>query len=124
MTSRKIDTLLWFALPVLLLFLVPVGFVSNDGLGHSRSFADGSWGLNPNHLLFEPLGAWWQSLWAGSQREPVDVLKLLSALCGAAAAALVRYGVAPRPGGRPITRRPGWPSPRPSSGYGFRTRST
>lgn len=98
MTSRKIDTLLWFFLPVLLLFLVPVGFVSNDGLGHSRSFANGSWNVNPNHLLFETLGAWWQNLWVrgGSQRETVDILKLLSAVSGALAVALFRWGVAGR----------------------------
>ena len=98
MSSRTTDALLWLVLAVLLLYTIPIGFVSNDGLGHSRSFARGSWHFNPNHLLFEPLGAWWQDLWArsGSQREPVDVLKLLSALFGATAAGLFRYGVAPR----------------------------
>ncbi|HKI02555.1 MAG TPA: hypothetical protein VKK31_11285 [Thermoanaerobaculia bacterium] len=92
------DALLWLFLPALLLCTIPIGFVSNDGLGHSLEFAAGSWHLNPNHLLFEPLGAWWQNLWArsGSHREAVDVLKLLSALSGALAAGLFRYGVAPR----------------------------
>ena len=98
MSPRTLDALVWFVLAVLLLFTIPIGFVSNDGLGHSRSFTQGSWHLNPNHLLFEPLGAWWQDLWIrnGSQREPVDVLKLLSAFFGALAAALFRYGVAAR----------------------------
>ncbi|HEX6903179.1 MAG TPA: glycosyltransferase family 39 protein [Thermoanaerobaculia bacterium] len=98
MTPRTLDALLWFTLAVLLLFTIPVGYVSNDGLGHSRSFEQGTWHLNPNHLTFEPLGAWWQDLWArnGSQRESVDVLKLLSVLFGALAVGLFRYGVAAR----------------------------
>lgn len=98
MSSRTTDALLWLVLAILLLYTIPIGFVSNDGLGHSLSFARGSWHFNPNPLLFEPLGAWWQDLWerSGSQRQPVDVLKLLSALFGAMAAALFRYGVAPR----------------------------
>ncbi len=93
-----IDALLWLVVPAVVLFAIPIGFVSNDGLGHSREFAAGSWQLNPNHLLFEPLGAWWQNLWLrrGSQREPVDVLKLLSVLAGGLAAGLFRYGVASR----------------------------
>lgn len=98
MSPRTLDAFLWLVLAVLLLFTIPIGFVSNDGLGHSLSFAAGTWHLNPNHLLFEPLGAWWQDLWVrnGSQREPVDVLKLLSALSGALAVGLFRYGVAAR----------------------------
>lgn len=96
--ADRLDALLWFVIPVVILFTIPIGFVSNDGLGHSRDFAAGTWRLNPNHLLFEPLGAWWQNLWTrnGSGREPVDILKLLSALSGALAAGLFRYGVAPR----------------------------
>ena len=82
---------------LLALFAMPIGFVSNDGLGHSRTFASGEWPLNPNHLLFEPLGAGWQSLWArlAPGRAGVDALKLLSALAGAAAVALFRLRVAP-----------------------------
>ena len=91
-----LDALLWFLLPVTVLFVLPIGFVSNDGLGHSLDFASGTWRTNPNHVLFEPLGAWWQSLWSGSARAPVDALKLLSALAGALAGALFRLGVAPR----------------------------
>jgi Dolichyl-phosphate-mannose-protein mannosyltransferase len=96
--ADRIDALLWFVVPVLLLSTIPIGFVSNDGLGHSREFAAGIWHLNPNHLLFEPLGAWWQNLWMshGTDRQPVDVLKLLSVLSGALAAGLFRYSVAPR----------------------------
>jgi hypothetical protein len=94
----RIDALLWLAVAIAVLFTIPIGFVSNDGLGHSRSFAAGSWRVNPNHILFEPLGAWWQQAWmrSGYGGEPVDTLKLLSALAGALAAALFRWGVAPR----------------------------
>lgn len=86
-----------------MLWAIPIGFVSNDGLGHSQTFALGTWPLNPNHLLFEPLGAAWQSLWArlAPARAGVDALKLLSALAGAAAVALFRLRVVPLvlPGG-------------------------
>ncbi len=94
----RIDALLWLAVAIAVLFTIPIGFVSNDGLGHSRSFAAGSWRVNPNHILFEPLGAWWQETWmrSGYGGEPVDALKLLSALAGALAVALFRWGVAPR----------------------------
>jgi hypothetical protein len=96
--AGRIDALLWLAVSVAILFTIPIGFVSNDGLGHSRSFAAGSWHVNPNHILFEPLGAAWQNAWmrSGYGGEPVDVLKLLSALAGALAVALFRRGVAPR----------------------------
>ena len=96
--ADRLDALLWLTVSVVILFTIPIGFVSNDGLGHSLDFAAGTWHLNPNHLLFEPLGAWWQNLWTrhGSAREPVDILKLLSGLAGGLAAGLFRFGVAPR----------------------------
>jgi hypothetical protein len=96
--ADRTDALLWLGLSVLLLFTIPIGYVSNDGLGHSRAFAEGRWVLNPNHLLFEPLGAAWQELWGriAPQRAPVDTLKLLSVLAGAIAAALFRFAVASR----------------------------
>ncbi len=96
--ANAIDAILWLAIPAVLLFLLPIGFVSNDGLGHSRDFAAGSWHLDPNHLLFEPLGAWWQNAWMhlGYGGDPVDALKRLSALAGALAAGLFRWAVAPR----------------------------
>ncbi len=94
---HRFDAGLWLVLCSLALFLAPVGFVSNDGLGHSRQFAAGTWTLNPNHLLFEPLGAAWQGLWAklDPARAGVDALKLLAALAGAAAVALFRLRLAP-----------------------------
>lgn len=95
--GSRLDAGLWFVVCALVLCVVPIGFVSNDGLGHSRTFATGDWALNPNHLLFEPLGAAWQSLWArlDPARAAVDALKLLSALAGALAVALFRRHVAP-----------------------------
>lgn len=45
--ADRLDALLWFVIPVLVLFAIPIGFVSNDGLGHSRQFAAGTWQLNP-----------------------------------------------------------------------------
>jgi hypothetical protein len=93
----RLDAGLWLLACALVLWSVPIGFVSNDGLGHSRQFAAGTWALNPNHLLFEPLGAAWQSALArlAPARDGVDALKLLSALAGAAAVALFRFRVAP-----------------------------
>jgi hypothetical protein len=96
--SHGLDALLWLLATAAVLFLIPIGFVSNDGLGHSRDFAAGTWHLDPNHLLFEPLGAWWQNAWMrlGYGGDPVDALKRLSVLAGALAAGLFRWGVAPR----------------------------
>jgi len=93
--SDRLDATLWLVLCLAVLWAVPVGFVSNDGLWHSRKFADGSWSLNPNHLLLEPLGALWQGLWArlDPAREGFDALKLLAALAGALAVALFRLRV-------------------------------
>lgn len=93
--SDRLDAALWLVLCLAVLWAVPVGFVSNDGLWHSRKFADGTWSLNPNHLLLEPLGALWQELWArlDPARAGFDALKLLAALAGALAVALFRLQV-------------------------------
>jgi hypothetical protein len=95
--TDRIDALLWFAIPCILLTIVPIGFASNDGVGHSAAFATGQWELNPNHLLFEPLGAWWQrtAMALGYPRAPFDALKLLSILSGSIAVALFRLCIAP-----------------------------
>lgn len=94
----RLDSLLWFAVPLLLLWFLPIGYIATDGIGQSAQYAAGTWRLNPNHLLYEPLGAAWQSLLGpGAPREAaVDHLKRLSLLAGALAAALFRGGVAPR----------------------------
>lgn len=94
---RRLDAALWLVVCAAILLAVPIGFVSNDGLGHSREFVARTWALNPNHLLFEPLGAAWQSIWArlDPARAGVDALKLLSAVAGAAAVALFRLRVVP-----------------------------
>ncbi|HXO19628.1 MAG TPA: hypothetical protein VOA87_06845 [Thermoanaerobaculia bacterium] len=91
------DALLWL-FGLLLLALVPIGRVSGDGLGYARSFLNGDWHWNPNHLLFEPTGAAW--LWLlgrmGCSRPAVDQLKLLSIGAGALGAGLFRWSVAGR----------------------------
>jgi hypothetical protein len=90
-----LDALAWLVLPVLLLSLLPIGYVSADGIGQSLSFSAGFQRWNPNHLLVEPLGVWWQGT-PGSRAEGVDRLKRLSILAGALAAGLFRFGVAGR----------------------------
>ncbi len=98
LTADRRDALLWLIVPALLLLAIPIGYVSADGIGQSARFAAGSWRLNPNHLLFEPLNAWWQGLLgpAAPLAEAVDQLKRLSILAGALAVALFRSGVASR----------------------------
>jgi hypothetical protein len=92
------DAAVWFAISCAVLTIAPIGFASNDGLGHSLAFLSGRWQLNPNHLLFEPLGAWWQSavMALGYPRETFDALRLLSVLSGSIALGLFRLGIAPR----------------------------
>ncbi|MEO8276366.1 MAG: hypothetical protein ABI639_09105 [Thermoanaerobaculia bacterium] len=94
------DAAIWALATLTILGLIPIGFVSIDGLGHSHEFADGRWSLNPNHLLFEILGAGWQGLWAtiAPARAGVDALKLLSALAGALAVGIFRWRVIPQLG--------------------------
>ena len=85
------DALCWSFLSALVLLLLPIGHVSPDGLGQSHNFSVGFSFWNPNHLLVEPLGAWWMSLGEG-----VDHLRRLSILAGSIAAGLFRFGVAKR----------------------------
>jgi hypothetical protein len=98
LTADRLDALLWLIVPALFLLAIPIGYVSADGIGQSARFAAGSWHLNPNHLLFEPLSAWWQGLLGPGApvAEAVDQLKRLSILAGALAVALFRGGVAAR----------------------------
>ena len=91
------DALCWSFLSALVLLLLPIGHVSPDGLGQSQGFAAGFSVWNPNHLLVEPIGAWWMGLaQAGSREEAVDHLLRLSILAGSIAAGLFRFGVAKR----------------------------
>lgn len=90
------DSLLWLGASVLLLSLTKIGFLSGDALAHSAAFSSGKWFWNPNHLLIEPISAWWHgaTLSVGIDRPGIDRLKLLSALSGGTAAALFRLGPA------------------------------
>ena len=92
-----LDALCWSLLSALVLLLLPIGHLSADGLGQSHNFSTGFSGWNPNHLLVEPLGAGWMSLFeAGSRAEAADHLRRLSILAGSLAAGLFRFGVAKR----------------------------
>lgn len=94
--SNRIDALFWFGISAVLLALLPIGLVSGDGIAHSARYAAGTWFWNPNHLLFDPVGSWWQKALAdlGVTRSGPDRLKLLSIATGAVAVALFRWGVA------------------------------
>jgi hypothetical protein len=99
MTRRDLpDALAWLVLSAVLLSLIPIGYVSADGIGQSLAFAAGFHRWNPNHLLVEPLGVAWRSLLGPghSRAEAVDHLKRLSILAGALAVGLFRFGVAGR----------------------------
>ena len=75
----------------------PLGHISPDGLGQSYHLSAGFSRWNPNHLLVEPLGAWWMSLAdPGSREEAVDHLRRLSILAGSLAAGLFRSECARR----------------------------
>ena len=92
------DALAWLVLSAVLLSLIPIGWVSADGVGQSLSYAAGFQRWNPNHLLVEPLGVAWLGLLdpGFSRSEGVDHLKRLCILAGALAAGLFRFGVAGR----------------------------
>jgi hypothetical protein len=99
MTRRDLpDALAWLVLSAVLLSLLPIGYVSADGVGQSLSYAAGFHHWNPNHLLVEPLGVAWLGLLDPdhSRAEGVDHLKRLCILAGALAVGLFRFGVAGR----------------------------
>jgi hypothetical protein len=99
MTRRDLpDALAWLVLSAVLLSLLPIGYVSADGIGQSLSYAAGFHRWNPNHLLVEPLGVAWMGLLDPdhSRAEGVDHLKRLCILAGALAVGLFRFGVAGR----------------------------
>lgn len=95
--DHRMDALLWAVVPALVLTVVGVGAVNGDAIRHANSFVDGSWGLNPNHLVMEPVAAAWFQLaseleWGASH---VDRLKLLDIWAGGVALGLFRLLVAP-----------------------------
>lgn len=96
--SHLLDAFSWLFLSALVLSLLPIGHVSADGIGQSLSLSAGFVRWNPNHLLVEPIGAWWQGLLApsSSRAEAVDHLRLLSVFAGSLAVGLFRLGVASR----------------------------
>jgi hypothetical protein len=92
------DAARWGVVAALLLVLVPVGWVSPDGLHQADLARSGSWRPNPNHLLNEPLNAAWLAItdrWAPAAL-PVDRLRRLSGLWAALAIAAFRRLLAPR----------------------------
>lgn len=98
--SDRLDAILWLLAGALILSVLPIGWVSGDGLVQSARYARGSWTWDPNALLLEPLGAWWQTGLAGLgiPRAGVDLLKLLSVVAGALSVGLFRWGFAARIG--------------------------
>lgn len=92
------DALAWLVLSAAVLSLIPIGWVSADGIGQSLFYAAGFQRWNPNHLLVEPLGVAWLGLLdpGFSRAEGVDHLKRLCILAGALAVGLFRFGVAGR----------------------------
>jgi hypothetical protein len=103
-TSRTTfaDALLWGITSLLILGWTPPGAISGDAMAHSENYATGRWLINPNHVLFEPVGAGWQLLLTelGVPRIAPDLLVLLSVLCGAFSVSLFRLGF-----GREVSRR-------------------
>lgn len=97
-SAHLLDALAWLFLSALVLSLLPIGHVSADGIGQSLSLSAGFVRWNPNHLLVEPIGAWWQGLLdpSSSRAEAVDHLRLFSVFAGSLAAGLFRLGVASR----------------------------
>ena len=91
------DACVWAVLSALVLGLAPIGVVSGDGLAQSLSYTLGTWRWNPNHLLLEPVGAWWQGMLTHLDvpLAPPDVLTRLSVVCGSLALGLFRGAVAP-----------------------------
>lgn len=90
-----VDAWLWVLVPAITLSMIHIGYVSGDGLAQSATYARHTWFWNPNHLLYEPLCALWQTVVGHFLARPgTDVLKLLSIWSAAIAAGLFRWGVA------------------------------
>jgi len=91
-----IDALAWLLISAILLMSVRVGRLSGDGLVQTHNYLTHTWHLNPNHLLYEPLGAAWLSSIRrlGLARPAVDQMLLLSVAAGSLTLAIFRRFVA------------------------------
>lgn len=96
--NSHMDALLWLFISAALLSIIPIGFISGDGLVQSIRYARGDWAWDPNALLFEPVGAWWQTTLTslGMARLGIDQLKLLTVISGAISVGLFRWSIAGR----------------------------
>ena len=91
------DAILWLVVPLGALWWLHVGGLSGDGVAQSSLYTRGTWAINPNHLLYEPIGSAWLSISHGlGDGVAIDQLKRLSFLGGALTAVLFRLLVAPR----------------------------
>lgn len=92
-----IDGVAWAVAPALVLTVVGVGAINGDAIRHANGFATGSWSLNPNHLLMEPVAALWFDVAAalGWGDTRIDRLKLLNFWVGGLTLGLFRCCVAP-----------------------------
>ena len=109
--ADQLDAIAWALIALLVLISVPIGAISGDGLNQSAMYATGKWFWNPNHLLYEPFGAWWQATLVGMRvpRAVPDLLTLLSVSAGSAALGLVD-GIILEPA-EPLTRGALLPAP-------------
>lgn len=94
--SNDVDALAWLFVSAILLMAVRVGRLSGDGLVQTHNYLTHSWQLNPNHLLYEPLGAAWLNLirHVGLGRPAVDQMLLLSVAAGAITLGIFRRFIA------------------------------
>jgi len=94
--SDTIDAVTWTLVTLVVLATIPIGIISGDGLYQSGMYVSGQWFWNPNHLLYEPLGAWWQTTLRQmhAPRTPPDQLKWLSILMGSLTLGIFRAGIA------------------------------
>jgi len=92
-----VDAALWLLLPLAVLWWTPIGGFSGDGVAQLTTYMNGTWALNPNHLLYEPIGAGWLSMaHVADVAGAIARLKRLSFLSGSLALALFRLLLASR----------------------------
>ena len=94
--ANVVDALGWLMISAILLMSVRVGRLSGDGLVQTHNYLAHTWQLNPNHLLYEPLGATWLNLIGrlSLARPAVDQMLLLSVAAGAVTLGIFRRFVA------------------------------